>query len=203
MKEALLLLGPSGVGKSPLGDLLEARGLWGRSCLHFDFGAHLRAVAAGAERPAGLADSDVDVVRRALATGALLTDAEFSIAEAVLRDVVEAPGPGAKALVVLNGLPRHVGQARDVEGLLDVGKVIHLRTTVRAVLERILTDVGGDRSGRLDDGPDAVAARLSRFETRTLPLIDHYAGKGARIVTLDVGASTKAADLRRALDGLA
>ena len=43
---AVLLLGPTGAGKSPLGDWLEARGLWGRPCHHFDFGANLRAIVA-------------------------------------------------------------------------------------------------------------------------------------------------------------
>jgi hypothetical protein len=43
---ALLLLGPTGAGKTPLGDWLEAHGLWGRPCHHFDFGANLRAVVA-------------------------------------------------------------------------------------------------------------------------------------------------------------
>jgi len=41
---AVLLLGPTGAGKTPLGEMIEARGLWGMSCLHFDFGANLRAV---------------------------------------------------------------------------------------------------------------------------------------------------------------
>ena len=47
---ALLLLGPTGSGKTPLGDEIERRGLYGRRCLHFDFGASLRAAASA---PAG------------------------------------------------------------------------------------------------------------------------------------------------------
>ncbi|MCX7427258.1 MAG: hypothetical protein NTW96_16720 [Planctomycetia bacterium] len=42
--DAMLLLGPTGSGKTPLGDLLERRGLGGRRCVHFDFGAHLRRI---------------------------------------------------------------------------------------------------------------------------------------------------------------
>ena len=52
MNKAILLLGPTGSGKSPLGDELEANGLNGRRCLHFDFGRRLRRAAEG--RPATL-----------------------------------------------------------------------------------------------------------------------------------------------------
>ncbi|MEE8450650.1 MAG: hypothetical protein V3R99_02015 [Thermoguttaceae bacterium] len=41
---AALLLGPTGAGKTPLGRLIEQRGLWGVRCLHFDFGDNLREV---------------------------------------------------------------------------------------------------------------------------------------------------------------
>jgi hypothetical protein len=36
--KAILPLGPTGSGKTPLGDYLEERGLFGRRCVHFDFG---------------------------------------------------------------------------------------------------------------------------------------------------------------------
>lgn len=44
---AVLLLGPTGAGKTPLGRICAQRGLWGRSCTHVDFGACLRRAAAG------------------------------------------------------------------------------------------------------------------------------------------------------------
>ena len=43
----ILLLGPTGSGKTPLGDRLQIRDLWGRRCHHFDFGVRLRDVAYG------------------------------------------------------------------------------------------------------------------------------------------------------------
>ena len=43
---ALLLLGPTGSSKTPLGQLIEQRGLWQTRCLHFDFGANLRQIVA-------------------------------------------------------------------------------------------------------------------------------------------------------------
>ena len=39
---AILLLGPTGSGKTPLGELMERRGFGGRRCRHFDLGDRLR-----------------------------------------------------------------------------------------------------------------------------------------------------------------
>ncbi len=43
---AILLLGPTGTGKTPLGNVLAVRGWRGLPCLHFDFGANLRELVA-------------------------------------------------------------------------------------------------------------------------------------------------------------
>ena len=45
LPHALLLIGPTGSGKTPLGELLERSGLWGRPCRHFDFGERMRRIA--------------------------------------------------------------------------------------------------------------------------------------------------------------
>jgi len=46
-RDAILLVGPTGAGKTPLGEWLQLHGLWGRRCHHFDFGTNLREVASG------------------------------------------------------------------------------------------------------------------------------------------------------------
>ena len=194
-KDALLLLGPTGVGKSPLGDLLERHGRRDRPCRHFDFGRALRR-AAGA--PQTLTAAAAVIVRRVLAEGTLLEDDEFFVAEELFAAFAAEPGPD-EALVVLNGLPRHVGQARDVERLVRVREVIHLEADARALEDRIRRNSGGDRTGRLDDLPEAVAARLARFEARTRPLLEHYRRGGVAVVTLTVGVETQARDLLGAL----
>ena len=43
---ALLLVGPTGSGKTPLGNWLEQNGLRGVRAHHFDFGTNLRRVVA-------------------------------------------------------------------------------------------------------------------------------------------------------------
>ena len=67
--EALLILGPTGSGKSPLGDYLARHGWNGRRCRHLDFGVSLREVGRGRAR--GFTSDEVAFVRNVLATGAL------------------------------------------------------------------------------------------------------------------------------------
>jgi len=198
--EAVLLIGPTGSGKTPLGDLLEARGLWGRRCLHFDFGVRLRQCAAG-EGPAGLLDrQECAMLERMLRDGALLEDEHFPIAERLLRGFLAARGAGPGDLVVLNGLPRHAGQARDIEPIVTVQAVIHLACLAPVAARRIRGDVGGDRAGRRDDGTEGVRRRIDVFHERTQPLTARYAARGATVLDLCVGPATTAEALSEELE---
>jgi adenylate kinase family enzyme len=196
---AVLLVGPTASGKSPLGDLLEARGLWGERCVHFDFGANLRACAAG-EGGAGLAPEDCALVARLLAEGALLKDEHFPIAERLLRGFLEARGVDDETLVVLNGLPRHEGQARAVEPLLVVEAVVHLACAGPACRARVAADTGGDRAGRPDDAEEDVRRKLAIYRERTAPLLDHYRGRGTPVLEVPVEAETTAETMRAWLE---
>ncbi|HET6430150.1 MAG TPA: hypothetical protein VFJ30_17170, partial [Phycisphaerae bacterium] len=82
---AILLLGPTGSGKTPLGEMLQARGLRGRRCAHFDFGDSLRRAVAAASPPDGLPRQDIAFLKGVLESGALLEDEHFHIAETILR----------------------------------------------------------------------------------------------------------------------
>jgi adenylate kinase len=189
-RPALLLLGPTGSGKSPLGDLLERIGLWGRRCAHFDFGANLRAAAAGTLE-AGLEPAELEVVRHSLATGALLGDEHFPIAAKILTGFAAAKRLSDCDVLVLNGLPRHAGQARDLEPFAIVVAVISLETDVETLSERLRDDSGGDRAGRIDDTPEAVADRLRIFADRTVPLLEYYWSRGVPILPVCVEATTR------------
>ena len=107
---SLLLLGPTGSGKTPLGEELERRGLGGRPCVHFDFGANLRRLVAGSDYSGLLEAVDLDRIRLSLATGALFEDRDMPMIVRILRSFVEARGLRPGTLLVLNGLPRHVAR---------------------------------------------------------------------------------------------
>ena len=83
MIRAMLLIGPTGSGKTPLGDAIEADGLGDGLCVHFDFGRHLRRAADRCPGP--LCDHETAFVRRMLAANGLLEDEHFHIAERLLR----------------------------------------------------------------------------------------------------------------------
>ncbi len=199
---AILLVGPTGSGKSPLGDVLEKRGCCcSRRYVHFDFGRELRRIAAGDEPSDCLAPQDVDFLKSVLDTGALLEDGHFRIAEKVLRGFIERSGLAEDDFVLLNGLPRHIGQAESVDAIVDVQLVISLDCTPEVVYERIGLNTGGDRSGRPDDDAESVRKRLEVFAARTEPLIDHYRCLSVSIVTLEVEVRTTPDDIGRMLHG--
>jgi adenylate kinase len=198
---AVLLLGPTGAGKTPLGEAMEREGFMGRRCHHLDFGAQLRRVRDGLHGHGAFTPAEVAFVRSVLDAGALLESAHFHVARRVLEAFLAERGVESGDWLALNGLPRHAEQARDVDGLLDVRVVVALECAPEVAPERIRTNVGGDRTGRDDDAPEAVVRKLRLYEERTRPLLDHYAGKGASIVRIPVAADDTAASLWSQVQG--
>ncbi|MHC4981563.1 MAG: nucleoside monophosphate kinase [Planctomycetota bacterium] len=199
MHRAILLTGPTGTGKTPLGQLLGQRGLWNSPCFHFDFGDRLRRLATGEDHVDQLSRDDIDFVIGILRTGALLEKDRFYIAEALLNALIAERKIGAEDLIVLNGLPRHVDQARKVDRLVDIELVVHLSCSAKSVLERITANVGGDRTSRPDDDEQSVRHRMRIFAARTAPLLGHYRLKGARIETIEVTPRTRPDEMWREL----
>jgi len=203
LQPSWLLVGPTGAGKTPLGRLLEEKGAEGLRCVHFDFGAELRAVAAAPENVAVLVASEVEVIRRSLRTGVLLEDHEFPIALKVLRAFARKKALREDDRLILNGLPRHIGQARMMEDVVRIQAVISLEATPEVVRERILLDTGGDRVERPDDEFHAIRQKLVIFRMRTLPLVEYYENREVPVARLTVRARTTAEDLYGAVLDLA
>lgn len=186
---ALLLIGPTGSGKTPLGRQLELHGLGAKACIHFDFGENLRQAVSAPEAVSGLAPNDVDLLRQLLEQGLLLEDRDFPIAEKLLRSFLERSQAAPATVVVLNGLPRHIGQARALDRLLDICTVFVLNCAPDVVLARIQQNTGGDRTHRQDDSLAAVERKLETFHERTVPLIDYFESHDANIWRLEVTAA--------------
>ena len=199
---ALLLLGPTSAGKTPFGQLLEARGLVGRRCAHFDFGENLRQAVARDQPDAIVSVEDLLFLRGVLARGALLEDQDFPIAERILRSFLARAAADADPLVVLNGLPRHVGQAAAMAHNLEVRIVVNLACSAETVLARVAANTGGDRTHRTDDDLEAIRRKLVIFAERTAPLVEYYREQDAHIQQLDVVTDTTAAQLWEQMRGL-
>ena len=77
-------------------------------------------------------------------------------------------------LLVLDGIPRNVGQARALQASLDVFKVIHLRCNdENAMMQRMRRRAL--KENRMDDADDKVIRhRFDVYHQETLPVLDFY-----------------------------
>lgn len=189
--QAILLLGPTGSGKSPLGALLEKRMGWA----HFDFGHELRLIARG-EGDFGLTDAEREYVKDILHDHALFPDDKFHIVEKILTDFLDrnshAPG------IILNGLPRHIGQTEGVSQHVDIKSIAVLDCNREVSANRIVDRLKGltnDHAGRTDDTHRAHERKFIHYTRRTGPLIDHYEDTGVGIIRVPVGRDTNEADI--------
>lgn len=192
---ALLLVGPSGSGKSPLGALLEKRMGWA----HFDFGHQLRLIARG-EGVGNLSETERTYVKNLIARHELFPDDKFHIVEKILLDFLErnnhAPG------VILNGLPRHVGQVQGIGRLIDVRTIAVLECSCSDSAMRVAARVKGlsnDHAGRSDDTPDAVRKKFVIYTERTAPIIEHFEGTGARVFRVPVESCANESDIANSI----
>jgi adenylate kinase len=200
---AILLLGPTGVGKSPLGDAVAEHGLFGRICHHLDFGSELRDAVSGGERSRAYSTEELEFIHGVLERGLLLENEHFPLAKKIIALFLDRAGFTQDHVLVLNGIPRHAGQAQDISAVAHIHALIVLDCSAETVLDRIQENIGGDRTERVDDNSDLIEKKLEIFRERTAPLIDHYAAKHCRIYRIAVSSTMTPADAYRALSALA
>ncbi|HOP76295.1 MAG TPA: nucleoside monophosphate kinase [Thermogutta sp.] len=197
-RTGVILLGPTGAGKTPLGESLSAWGHGRWRFHHFDFGHWLRIVISDQESQCLFDDDERHLVADILASGRLLKDEEFFIADRLLRSFLSAIPYNSDRMevIILNGLPRTLFQAERIIRLLPIQLVVNLQCTLDVVFERIHSNVGGDRTGRDDDLESLVAKKYCLYESETRPLVDYYRGLGIPVVSLAVTTTTTAEELR-------
>ena len=183
---AILLIGPTGSGKTPLGEAMERHGIQGCRAVHFDFGSHLRAAVAHPEDYPQLSTQEVAILDRKLKTNALLEDSEFHLAEKIILSFAAQKLLGRGQYIILNGLPRHTGQAEAMGSLVRVREVIYLDCSAEGVRTRIINNEGGDRASRSDDSAAEVERKLEIFLEWTLPLLDFYRKKSVPVRTVRI-----------------
>lgn len=197
----ILLLGPTGCGKTPLGGYFQSHGLQGKKCFHFDFGEQLRAIAELKNAPHPLSTKDIDYIRTVLREGALLENETFYIAETIFNLFIARYAVTVDDVILLNGIPRHEGQAGAVGTLVDIRMVVYLACTADVVRMRIRNNSGGDRAERVDDSLEAIERRLTVFTGRTMPLIQYYRQRDIPVVTIPVGIDTTPQQIAAMMNG--
>jgi len=181
--KALLLVGPTGVGKTPLGRLLEEKGLQGLRVHHFDFGEELRKIASTQTK---VRQDIVDLIRSILFEGRLLNPEEYFIFLETINEFIRTRRYKEGELIALNGFPRDLKQAEFIDSHVDIIGVINLSATFEVLDYRLKNDPAGDRKGRTDDTPQLVAKKLAWFFERNIPLVEYYKRKGVKILNLFV-----------------
>ena len=114
---SILLLGATGTGKTPLGNFIEKNGLLGKKCFHFDFGESLRE-SVFRTKATLLDDHEMQYLTNVLEKGLLLEDKDFPIAEKILRSFIQQKQVTHDDILILNGLPRHKGQAESLDNMV-------------------------------------------------------------------------------------
>jgi adenylate kinase len=200
---AHLLIGPTGVGKSPLGEMIARCGLLGRTCHHLDFGSELRRVLSGGEYSAPYTPDELDFIRGVLERGLLLENEHFPLAEKIISLFLRRVAFSRKNLLILNGIPRHEGQVRSLEKTILVTAVIVLDCCAADIRNRIESNVGGDRTERVDDTVDLIEKKLLIFRERTAPLVNHYEKQGCRTYRISVNSMMNPVEAYNTLSRLA
>jgi len=85
-------------------------------------------------------------------------------------------------ILVLDGMPRNLQQAKLLEDTIDVWKVIHLRADNAKMVERLRRRAL--KENRFDDASEAVIKkRLDIYDRETKPILDYYVAD--KIVEVD------------------
>ncbi|MBC7363876.1 MAG: nucleoside monophosphate kinase [Candidatus Aminicenantes bacterium] len=187
--KAILLLGPPGSGKTPLGEYLSAQRFASRSAFHFDFGQQLRdLVNTGAQGV--FTPREICRVKEAIKQAALFEKEDRELVRKILADFVKRHDLQPGDWLILNGLPRHPEQVDWVSELVEIKLVVHLLCPLEISQKRITTGFLEDRSERSDDSPEKLTARYQTYLERTLPMVNFFREKKIPVVELAVLENT-------------
>lgn len=188
----IILLGAPGAGKGTQASMLAEK----YSLLHISTGDIFRANIKGGTEIGKLAKSYID-------KGLLVPD---SVTCDIVKD--RLTWEDANHGYMLDGFPRNVFQAQELDKFASVDYCINIDVPVELLMDRICgrrvcacgesfhvsalngattcAKCGNELYRRADDNPETVAARLETYHKQTAPLIDYYRAQG-KLITVRGG----------------
>ena len=190
----ILILGPPGAGKgTQSANIADTYGVE-----HITTGDALRA---NKDMDISEMDTEYDTPRAYMEAGDLVPD---EVVNAIVDEALsQADG------FVLDGYPRNLDQAAELEDMTDLDVVLSLSVSREELIDRltgrrvcdecgtnfhvefdqpeeegVCDECGGDLIQRDDDNRESVENRLDVFEENTQPVIDHYSDE-AGFVAID------------------
>jgi len=180
----ILILGPPGAGKgTQSANLAEEYGVE-----HITTGDALRS---NKDMDISGMDTEYDTPRAYMEAGDLVPDA-------VVNAIVDEALNSADGFV-LDGYPRNMSQAEELEGMTDLDVILSLSVSREELVSRltgrrvcddcgtnfhvdfnppeedgVCDECGGELIHRDDDNEESVNNRLDVFEDNTAPVIEHY-----------------------------
>jgi len=180
----LLILGPPGAGKGTQSANIADE----YDVAHITTGDALRA---NKDMDISDMDTEYDTPRAYMEAGDLVPDA-------VVNAIVDEALNSADGFV-LDGYPRNLDQAKELEGMTDLDAILSLDVSRKELVDRltgrrvcddcganyhvefnqpdtagVCDDCGGDLIQREDDDEESVRNRLDVFDENTAPVIEHY-----------------------------
>lgn len=173
----LIILGPPGAGKGTQSILVAEK----LKLKHLSTGEILRqAVTDGTEL--GLKAKEV------MDSGNLVSD---EIMIGIIKDAIS--GEDAKKGFILDGFPRTLEQARELDKIMeslgyDTLRVINITLDDEELMRRMLG------RGRKDDTEETIKNRLKVYKEQTAPVKEHYSSKSAVFDIYGIGSISEIND---------
>lgn len=160
----LLIVGPPGAGKSVQAQMIEDE-------------ANVRWLSTGVLLRDHLAAHKAE--RDAMEQGHLVSD---DVVEDVLHKAIDEVSNGTRILI--DGFPRSDSQVHWFRGYTkaarrDLEAIIHIRLPLEEAIKRLTA------RGRKDDDEKVIRLRYKQYEQQILPMLDHMAERGTRIIEIN------------------
>lgn len=163
----LLLMGPPGAGKGTQAEVVVDQ----FQIPQLSTGDMLRAAVADGNELGTLA-------KQTMERGDLVPD------ELVLGIIAERiQAPDCANGFILDGFPRTLGQAHALDNMLEklglsLDVAINLDVPTPVLFKRIESRARAAENTRADDNAQTLKTRIEVYTEQTLPILDHYDGKG-------------------------